>query len=110
MRFYLAMLPLLLLTGCSDEQASGLEESSAIITANELNASAYQVVGTRNIKLYSDKEMLSSNRLPITLTNGKDFLVKLPAELSGETVFVEIDGFAKEVVISAKEGETQFVR
>lgn len=100
------LLCALLLYGCGEEYKSS--DSSVIVSENEMKN--YESSGAKETKVYASDLDISSNRLPITITDGASFAVKIPAEYSGHTVFVVVDGEAKEIVVDAEDGATQFVQ
>lgn len=96
----------LVLFGCGEGHRGGYDESAVI---NEREIRTYETFGIKDIKIYANEQNTQSNRLPITITDGESFAVKIPAEYRGKRVFVEIDGVVREIEISSGDGETIFI-
>lgn len=107
MRVAIFVAILLMLYGCGEESRSATQ--SPVVTKNELDSGRYETSGIREIKVFAEEREQKSNLLPITITDGSSFTLKIPATYSGETIFVSVDGVVKEVVVEAGEGETLFI-
>jgi hypothetical protein len=100
-----------LLVGCGDAR---LEERESQTPVGELaNEGSYAVSGRSNIRLYAadkTRSQRSSGELPIVITDGESFAAQIDGSFSGETIYAEIDGVVRAIVIDAKAGKRNLSR